>query len=261
MFDTHCHPTQFEDVDLALDAALAQCVEVVACAYHGESARGLAALAERRPELHIAMGLHPWHAGEPLAPLLDWLECTAVSAIGEIGLDYGTTRNSEARRRQREVFERQLDHARLRGLPVSVHSHKAVADTFASLRRFSGLRVAWHAFSGSVEQGRELAAAGHFIGLGATVTRPRARRIQRLAIELPEDCLLLETDSPSMAMEGLVAERVRPVDVARVAAAVAQLRGQSATRLTELTDANAWRWLGCGMTKPRASDAPRVRLP
>jgi TatD DNase family protein len=251
LFDTHCHLTDIEDPDAALAAAQAAGVgSLLTCGYHGESNQAVCELRQRHPGLPIALGLHPWFADEPVAPVLRVIERQRPVAVGEAGLDLWADPPPAARERQLEVLEAQLELATRLALPVTLHSRKAVAELLGVLRNHPEVRGALHAFSGSYEQARSFVDLGYFIGVGGAVTRGRAKRVRRCAAALPLDAILLETDAPAIGLDGVEPPHVRPAHLPRVAAALAELRGEHVEQIEQQTDANAIRLYG-----PRAAMA------
>lgn len=91
------------------------------------------ALAEKYPFIYAAAGVHPSDAAQLNEHTFQWLsEQTAhekVVAVGEIGLDYYWEKDPEVRANQRYWFGRQLNLAREKALPVSIHSRDAAKDT------------------------------------------------------------------------------------------------------------------------------------
>jgi TatD DNase family protein len=101
-----------------------------------------------------------------------------------------------------------------------------------------------HAFSRGPELARRLVDLGLHIAFGGAVTRPKAKRARRAAVAVPDDRILLETDAPSIGLEGVPAEAVEPLHVAAVAETLAALRGTTPAAVAEQTTANARRLFG-----------------
>jgi len=240
MFDAHCHLTDIDDPEEVLQQAWESGVRsVLCCGYHSESNRAVCDLHQRVPQLPFALGLHPWFAEEPVAPVLEAVERWRPVAVGEAGLDLWGDPSPAALERQFEVLEAQLALAARLGLPVTLHSRKAVAAIAAVLQSHPKVRGALHAYSGSYEQAKPLVDRGFYIGVGGAVTRIRAKRVRRCAQALPLDCIVLETDAPAIGMDGVEPPLVRPAHLGRVATALAELRDISVEQVVEQTDANA----------------------
>jgi TatD DNase family protein len=242
--DTHCHLTiepLARDVDGVLERARAAGVtRLVVPAYDLASWRAIPALG-RRPGLHPALGLHPWMASEPLdlGSLRTELRESRAVAVGEIGLDFAIP--DFDRERQLEVLRMQLGLALELDLPVILHCRAAFEELIATLEPHAGrLRGVVHAFSKGPELAGRLLALGFHIAFGGALTRPRARA-QKSLLAVPADRLLLETDAPSIGLEGIPPEQVEPRHLATIAERCAELRGMPLPELARLTTDNARR--------------------
>ncbi|MCB2027065.1 MAG: TatD family hydrolase, partial [Ottowia sp.] len=167
------------------------------------------------------------------------LELGGVVAVGEIGLDHFV--DGADRERQGVYFSGQLELAREFGLPVVLHIRRAVDDILKYLRRIRVRGGIAHAFNGSAQQARQFVELGFCLGFGGTMSFEGSRRIRRLATELPEAALVLETDAPDMAPEWARGQRNAPCNVARFASELARLRNCATPEVVRFTGANALR--------------------
>ena len=159
-------------------------------------------------------------------------------AIGEIGLD--TKINASGLTQQLPLFERQLALAVDLDLPVILHCRGAFEEMLAAVGRHGGrLRGVLHAFSRGPELAGRFVDAGLHLALGGAATRARAAQVRRAAQVAPLDRLVLETDAPSIGLEGINPEQTEPRHVHEVAEAVAKLRGLEIEALAEATTGNA----------------------
>ncbi|MBK5207672.1 MAG: TatD family hydrolase, partial [Polaromonas sp.] len=143
--------------------------------------------------------------------------------------------------------------ARKHGLPVILHVRRSADKLLKHLRELApegGWSGIAHAFNGSQQQATEFIKLGFKLGFGGAVTFESARRLRRLAAELPLDALVMETDSPDMPPQWLYSTaeqraagqaqgRNEPGELPRIAQQVACLRGLSADALALATSANA----------------------
>lgn len=243
LVDTHCHldlpPLAGRQWAALARARAAGVTAVVAPATDTASWARLSALAGQHG-VHVALGLHPWWAAEPLdlAGLSAGLAEVRAVAVGEIGLDLAV--EGADRARQVEIFGQQLALARDLELPVLLHCRAAFEPMLDALARFApGLRGVVHAFSKGPELAERFAALGLHVAFGGTLTRPQARRAHAAARALPRERLLLETDAPSIAVEGIAAADVEPAHVRQVAAQLAALRGEPVEEVAAYTTRNA----------------------
>jgi TatD DNase family protein len=197
--------------------------------------------------IYPALGLHPWmaHEGLDAGSLRRAISGSRSVAIGEIGLDFKT--GSPGREVQIAVFREQLDLALELDLPVILHCRGAFEELAAILEeeKYRGkLRGVLHAFTRGPELAERFLALGLFLAFGGAVTRPGAKRARRSAGTVPADRMLLETDAPSIGMEGLEPHQVEPAHAARVARSIAELRGVGLEAVIMATTANAERLFG-----------------
>lgn len=250
LIDTHCHlsfPPLVDDLEVVLERARAAGIaRIVVPAYDPPSWDQVAVLADAHPDIiHPAFGLHPWQAHQPLDVdrLGDLLRRPGTVAVGEVGLDGKIEAPSVAD--QLPVLELQLALARDLDLPVILHCRGAFEELLQLLARFSpGLRGVVHAWSRSPELARRFLALGLRLGVGGAVTRPRARQAHATVETVPLEMLVLETDAPSIGLEGVEPTAAEPRHVADIAAAVARIRGESADRVARVTGAAAAQLFG-----------------
>ena len=199
--------------------------------------------AEREPDVWASIGIHPHeaeqHADLGEEALLEASQHPRVVALGESGLDYYYDKSD--RNVQKALFRTHISVARRTGLPLIIHTRDAEEDTLSILADETGkgaFPALIHCFTASPEFGRAVLELGLTISLSGIVTFKNARELQDFAREIPDDRLLVETDSPFLAP---VPHRGRPCEPAFVrdtAAFVAGLRGQELGELAERTSAN-----------------------
>lgn len=250
LVDTHCHldvpPLGDDPAGVLARAAAAGVRRIVLPAYDVASWPRIAALAAAHAGTVLpAFGLHPWVADQPLDldELARRLREGGAVAIGEIGLD--SQIEGPDLSAQIPALTAQLALARDLGLPVLLHCRGAFAELAELLERFSPpLSGVLHAFSRSPDLARRFLRLGLCLGIGGAVTRPRARRTRDTAATVPLERLVLETDAPSIGLEGLEPSAVEPRHVRDVAETVAELRGLTLAELATATTANAARLFG-----------------
>lgn len=250
LIDSHCH-IDVADFDADRDAILARCrgagiTRIVVPAVTAAAWDDLLALCRAQPGLLPALGLHPVyldaHHSAHVAALAERVQQERPIAVGEIGLDYFVA--ALDRERQQALFEAQLKVARDADLPVLLHVRKAHDPVLAALRRMRVKGGIAHAFNGSLQQARQYLDLGFKLGFGGTLTYQRSHKIRRLAAELPEEAIVLETDAPDMAVASHRGERNSPEYLTEVLAALAEVRDDTPARLAAITTANACQVLG-----------------
>jgi TatD DNase family protein len=237
MIDSHCHidMTQFDaDRDEVVARARAAGVTdlLIAGGVDAEDGHRRALRIAAGLAVPVSAGIHPHEAKLATEAIYDELKGLAregrIVAIGEIGLDFHY--DHSPRDVQREVFRRQVRLAREVGLPLIIHTREA-DDESAKILEEEGARETGgviHCFTGGEELARRALALGFHISFSGIVAFPRSETIQAVARTVPDDRLLIETDSPFLAPPPHRGKRNEPAFVVEVARKVAALRGTTA---------------------------------
>lgn len=245
LIDTHCHLDAAEfngDRAAVVSAALQAGVEEIwVPAVEVANFPAVQGCLAAYPQCRAAYGIHPLYvmrAGEAdIATLRDHVAQEQPLAIGEIGLDYFVT--GLDRERQGWFYAEQLKLAREFELPVLLHVRRAIDDVLKHLRRIRVRGGIAHAFNGSRQQADEFIKLGFKLGFGGALTYEGSSRIRALATSLPVESIVLETDAPDIPPAWLDRGRNTPVELPRIAAELARLRGMAVEELAAITSANA----------------------
>lgn len=243
--DSHCHldiPTFAPIIESIVKDA--QQVGVFRFILPGITASGWKQMFETcspKKGLYGAPGLHPLylnhHQSGDLNLLADLLSREKPVALGEIGLDY--YEKTPDRTAQQFYFEEQLDLAKQMRLPLILHVRKAHDQVLATLRRKKFLEGGIvHAFSGSYQQAKQYHDLGFCIGVAGTITYSRALKIRKTVSEMPQEALVLETDSPDIPLFGKQGQPNLPKYLPQIAATLAELRNESIDFIAEYTTRN-----------------------
>ena len=199
--------------------------------------------AEREPDVWASIGIHPHeadqHADLGEGALLEAAAHPRVIGIGETGLDYYYDKSD--RRVQQALFRTHIGVSRKTGLPLIIHTRDAEEDTAAILEEEMGkgaFPALIHCFTASGGFGRRVLDLGLTISLSGIVTFKNARELQEFAAEIPEDRILVETDSPFLAPVPHRGKTCEPAYLRNTAEFVAGLRGETVEHLAEATSRN-----------------------
>lgn len=247
LIDTHCHldAVEFdEDRDRVVEAALHAGIErILIPAVEADQFKRTVAVAARYRCCRVALGIHPLYVGRAEPRDLDSLRASLQAgdaiAVGEIGLDYYV--DDADRERQAFFFSEQLKIAREFNLPVILHIRRAQDDVLKHLRRARCTGGIAHAFNGSIQQASQFIDLGFCLGFGGAMTFEGSRRIRRLAADLPETAIVLESDAPDMSPAWARGERNEPAYVQRFACELARLRDRAPADIVERCCVNALR--------------------
>ena len=169
--------------------------------------------------------------------LEDLLSDPRVVGVGETGLDYYY--DSTPPQQQRDSFRRHLQLSRRFNKPVIIHIRDAFDDAFRIIDEEGlGAGGVVHCFTGGYGECQAALDRGLYISLSGIVTFKSAKGLRAATPLIPDDRLLIETDSPFLAPTPHRGARNEPSFVVDTAMCVAALRGQSLERLSQLTIQN-----------------------
>jgi TatD DNase family protein len=254
--DTHAHLALCEPDDDELVAAARRLgVRRILTVGLGEDSNpGAVSAAEENEEVFAAVGRHPNSANgfdDVAAVALEELaDRPGVVAIGETGLDF--YRDSAEPEDQRRAFSAQISVARAAGKPVVVHlrdprgSEDAVAEAFSTLEREAdGVAVVLHCFSAGPSWAERAAERGWYCSFAGNLTYPSAEPVREAAALVPDDRVLVETDSPFLAPQAVRGKPNQPANVVSTAERLAEVRDVPYGELERSLEANAarvFRW-------------------
>ncbi len=247
LVDSHCH-LEYKGLVEDRDNVLARARAAGVGAFLNISTRQsewdqVIATAAREPDVFASVGIHPHeadaHQDLGRAALLAATRDPKVIAIGETGLDYYYDKSD--RDAQKSLFRMHIDVARETQLPLIIHTRDAEEDTYAILAEEMGkgaYPALIHCFTASADFAEKVLALGLTISLSGIVTFKNAKDLQAIAKTIPQDKLLVETDSPFLAPVPHRGKVCEPAFVADTAAFVADLRGIDVATLRAATSSN-----------------------
>jgi TatD DNase family protein len=246
LIDTHAH-LEMTDYDEDRDEVLRRALEtgvrqIVTIGIDRLSSHKSLKLAQAYDFVFATVGYHPHNAKDVDAQVLEELARLAaepeVVAWGEIGLDFFRRHSPEPK--QIEAFESQLALASSLNLPVIIHSRDANSDVFQILKkRKDDVKGVIHCFSGDVQLAYAYLDMGYYISIPGTVTYKKASLIQDVAIHIPLERLLVETDAPFLAPVPKRGKRNEPAFIVHTAEKIAQLRRVDFQVIADQTTENA----------------------
>ena len=250
LFDTHAHlnvgdfeASVAEVVSRAVQAGLVGINVVGIDVATSRRACDLAALFPGY--LYAVVGIQPNSVAEAaegdFAIIEELASVPGVRAIGETGLDcYWKDTPIEL---QQDYFDRHLELCRQTGLPMVIHMRESGDLIVQQLRRQSSVPPGvMHSFTGSGNLAKDCLDLGLYISFAGMVTFKKSSDLREIAKRIPEDRLLIETDSPYLSPEPLRGRRPNePARVEHTLRCLAEVRGVSAEYLADATTENAKR--------------------
>jgi TatD DNase family protein len=253
--DTHAHLGICEpaDSDLVERAARAGVRRILTVGLDEASNPAALAAAEAHTGVYASVGRHPNSASGFDRRAAEAIEALAaeerVVAIGETGLDF--FRDGAERDDQRAAFEAQIEIAGRTALPLVIHvrdqrgSDLALSEALATLaERAEGVTVVLHCCSAPPSRIGEAIERGWYCSYAGNVTYPSAGELREAARLVPDELLMVETDSPFLAPQSVRGKPNEPANVVEVAEVVASERGVGLVELEKVVEANAARVFG-----------------
>jgi len=260
LVDSHCH---LDRVDLApydgdfaklMQATNAAGVSHLLCvSIDLESYPQMLALVEDYPQVFVSVGVHP-NDRDRREPSVEELVGLANHpkniAIGETGLDYFRTEGDLEW--QRDRFRTHIRAARVAAKPLIIHTREARQDTIAILRdeQADAVGGVMHCFTETWEMARAALDLGFYISFSGIVTFNSADELRAVAARVPDDRLLIETDSPYLAPVPYRGKPNEPRYVGKVAETIAALRGVSVEQLGQQSSENFFRLFNAAGSAP-----------
>ena len=248
-FDSHCHLDRIDlgDHDNSFPQLLEtiradQVTRMVCISVNLETFDDMYALIEPYDHIYCSAGVHPDYekVEEPTVDsLCEMATREKVVAIGETGLDYMDANDDMDWQRQR--FITHIEAAKQCKLPLIIHSRNAKQDTLELLREHDAEKVGGvlHCFTEDWDMAKQAIALGFYISISGIVTFNQAENVREMAVQIPDDRLLIETDSPWLSPVPFRGKINHPGRVRYVAEKLAEIRGVSLEQLAETTYQNA----------------------
>lgn len=248
LVDSHCHLdyfTQPGELEAVIERAQEAGVgEMVTIGVTFAQSREILNIAARFENVWACVGVHPNHAADVL-PVVEPEALVALAAhpkvigIGESGLDYFYEKAPKDI--QAQNFRANIRAAQLSGLPVCIHARDADEDIIRILReerREGYFDFLLHCFSSSKQLAEVAIELGGYISFSGILTFPKGESVREVALMVPQDRLLVETDSPYLAPTPYRGKRNEPAYTAYTAKHLAALRKQSEAEMAALTTSN-----------------------
>jgi len=244
IIDTHCHldnEKYYLDIDEVIKKAKESGVKkfIIPAASPKDIERAIE-LSEKYDEIYFAVGVHPCDiVNFKIKYSTNYINNPKCVAVGEIGLDYHYTK--ETKETQIELFKKQLDIAIKYNKPVIIHIREANQDAFEILEKYiskyPNLRGVLHCFNADAQF---LKLKNNFYyGIGGVITFKNARKLVEVFPKIPQNRVIIETDSPYLTPHPHRGERNEPSYTTLVRDKIAELWNIDAKKVEEITTKNA----------------------
>jgi len=198
------------------------------------------AIANNHQNVWATIGIHPHEAEKEAADIKKLVAGTShdkVIGIGETGLDYFYENSPKAA--QIKNFQVHIEAAAAIGLPLIIHSREAEKDTYDLMRERAGeITGVMHCFTASPDLAEKSLSLGFYVSFSGILTFKNAENVRQAAMLVPDDKILVETDSPYLAPIPHRGKPCQPAFVADTLAYLAEMKGKSVAEMTTLTTRN-----------------------
>jgi TatD DNase family protein len=246
-FDSHCHLMDVADPEAAVERAHAAGVtNLLVLGVDPESSRKAVSLTSFEG-VWAGAAYHPEHVKgwqDSWADEMDGLLGNErIVAVGETGIDlhWDTTYVDD----QVNAFKAHIELSKKHEKTLVIHTRDSIDETAAVLEEVGPPdKLIFHCWSGDERQLQRALALGSMVSFAGNVSFKSAKNLRDVCASVPDDRLLVETDSPYLTPEPNRGKPNEPAYVAHVGAAVATARGVTPQEVADLTTANALRLFG-----------------
>ena len=252
-FDNHAHldDEKFDsDREEIIEKIHSEGVSFISAGYSLEGSKKAIELSKKYDFIYATCGISPNdipQTEEKLWKMVDEIEKLAkendkVLAIGEIGLDYYWEKDEKMRKLQRKAFIEQINMANRLNLPIVIHTREAVMDTLSILKENSVKNKGiFHCCPLNRELVKEGLKLGFYISFAGPITFKNSKNADEIIDMVPNDRMLIETDSPYLSPEPLRGRRNNPINVKYIAKKIAAVKGISEEEVARITYENVKR--------------------
>ena len=252
-FDNHAHldDEKFDsDREEIIEKKHKGELSFISAGYSLEGSKKAIDLSKKYDFIYATCGISPNdipQTEEELWKMVDEIEKLAkendkVLAIGEIGLDYYWEKDEKMRKLQRKAFIEQINMANRLNLPIVIHTREAVMDTLSILKENSVKNKGiFHCCPLNRELVKEGLKLGFYISFAGPITFKNSKNADEIIDMIPNDRMLIETDSPYLSPEPLRGRRNDPRNVKYIAKKIAAVKGISEEEVSRITYENVRR--------------------
>lgn len=250
LFDSHAHLDDEKfDVDrerVIQEIREAGVTKLISAGYSLEGSKKARELAEKYDFIYATAGISPNDIPQTESELWIMLEqikeiakqSKKVRAIGEIGLDYYW--NQDNKELQKLAFKKQIELANELSLPIVIHTREAVMDTIEILKQNEvALKGIFHCCPLNRELVKEALKLKFYISFAGPVTFKNAKNADEIIAMVPNERMLIETDSPYLSPEPLRGRRNDSRNVKYIAQKIAEVKNIAVEEVAKITYQNA----------------------
>jgi len=254
IIDSHCHlehEPMASNLQEVIDRAIENNVKYfLSISTTDKSFESILKIVEKYETIYGTYGIHPHEAKNyqtlsSLQIIKKIKLCKKIIGIGETGLDFYYEHSDPVI--QKKIFIEHIKAAQILNLPLIVHTRSAESDTYDILKseiRNKDLKVLIHCFTGTRAFAHKLIDIGCYISASGVVTFKKSSDLAETFLSLPDDRILVETDSPYLSPEPLRGKSNEPSHIIHTVNFLAKLKKLDPEIFAKKTSANFFRIFG-----------------
>ena len=250
-FDNHAHldDEKFdEDREEIIEKIHNENIDFISAGYSLDGSKKAMELSKKYDFIYATCGISPNdipQSEDELWIMLNQIEELAIKndkvlAIGEIGLDYYWEKDENIRSLQRKAFTEQINLANKLDLPIVIHTRDAIMDILTILKennvRNKGV---FHCCPLNRELIKEALKLDFYISFAGPITFKNSKNANEIIELVPNDKMLIETDSPYLSPEPFRGKRNDPRNVKFIAKKIAEVKNMELKDIAKITYENA----------------------
>ena len=252
LFDSHAHlddeKFDIDREDVITKIRTSGVERLISAGYSLEGSKQAIELAKKYDFIYSTCGISPndipqteeelWKNIEEIEGLVT--NNSKVVAIGEIGLDYYWEKDLERRELQKKAFIKQIELANRFELPIVIHTREAVMDTLQILKENTTIKKGvFHCCPLNRELVKEALKLDFYISFAGPVTFKNSKNANEIIEMVPNDKMLIETDSPHLSPEPFRGKRNDSSNVRYIAKKIADVKKMTLEQIADITYENA----------------------
>ncbi len=246
MIDSHCHldhEPMFSDLKNVIIRSKQSGIEkLLSICTTNDSFKKIIDIIKFDPIIYGTYGIHPHEASSNIVSKEEIIKnvnsSNKIIAIGESGLDFYY--NHSSKEKQISSFRLHIEAAIELKIPIIVHSRNAEKETFDILNEYkkSKPKILMHCFTGSTEFANKLLTLDSYFSASGIITFKNSTDLQETFRLIPNDKLLIETDSPYLAPVPLRGKKNEPSYIKYTLEKLADIKKINIDKIEKITSQN-----------------------
>jgi len=249
MIDSHCHLDQepiYSDLkNVILRSKEVGVEKILSICTTKNSFKKIIEIIQFDPIIYGTYGIHPHETDNDNVSkdeiIKNVTSNTKIIAIGESGLDFYY--NHSHKEQQISSFKNHIEASIELNIPIIVHSRNAEKETFDILNTYKKEKpkILMHCFTGSTQFAYKLLTLNSFFSASGIITFKNSEDLRNTFKNIPNDKLLIETDSPYLSPVPLRGKKNEPSFIKFTLEKLADIKGIEIENIKKITNDNFYK--------------------